>query len=67
MAETLFYHQVNAYIIWLVIASLFIYGLQLIYISFISFFMNIRRKILRSYYRDSSNGYETQEDLVYDN
>jgi hypothetical protein len=65
MAETLFYHQVNAYIIWLVIASLFIYGLQLIYISFIS--LNIRRKILRSYYRDSSNGYETQEDLVYDN
>lgn len=71
MAETLFYHQVNAYINWLVIMALIIYGVQIICITLITTFIEIRNKILRNYYYNQNSskhddGYETHEDLVYD-
>ena len=69
MAETLFYHQVNAIINWFVIIVLIIYGLQCIFMIFLTLFLKIRNKILRNCWRGSLknyDGYETNEDLVYD-
>lgn len=69
MAETLFYYQVNAIINWLVIIVLIIYGLQCIFMIFLTLFLKIRNKILRNCWRGSLtnyDGYETNEDLVYD-